>query len=178
MTITIWSHVPAVAVLIAAFSSPAFAGQQPATQNAAAAADIPSMAKEYVADQQNSVVRGHRVEFSQQGERLSASWSHAAAGPYGRSSFEWDPKSQSFRGTTITKFQCPGLDVMAPPRMIDVVVREEIQLVNERVMRDSWTKPLKVDCTTGSMQIFEWDVSLWSTPESNSVKSETVTRRQ
>jgi hypothetical protein len=180
VTITILSSVPVAAALVAVVTSCAFGQEQlprlmPAPDAHTArvrdgdVADTkrlpPLLAKVYEADPASPATRGHRVEFTQTGTRLVAVWkSHDGA--YARSLLEWDADRQAFRGTTVTKSQCFTDDSAPRPlrRFVDVVVREEIHLVSERVIRDRWTRPLKFDCANGALEIFRWEASLWSVP--------------
>jgi hypothetical protein len=119
---------------------------------------------------------GLRVAFLQDKEGLTSTWMTAKGDVYGRGTYRWDAATGSFTGTSTTRFLCfaednrpanaspeavptwrPGFSATTSP----VRVREQLYVVNDRELRDRWTKPLSVDCLSGVVEIFRWVEQVW-----------------
>lgn len=104
----------------------------------------------------NGDVRDLRVSFVQNADEVTASWMHPSGKIYGRGTYRWDPIAGSFKGTSTTSHVCDETQQIAT-----VVIREELYVVNDRELRDRWTRPLSVDCSLGVMEVFKWTDQLW-----------------
>lgn len=103
---------------------------------------------------------GLRVSFVQKTNVLTAIWMQPNGQIYGRGTYRWDPVTGSFKGTSTTIHECVG-DEGQQSASATVLVREELYVVNDRELRDRWTKPLSVDCSAGLMEVFKWTDQMW-----------------
>jgi hypothetical protein len=117
---------------------------------------IPKVAGFYTLPSENGA--GLRVSFVQKVDVLTAIWMNPQGEVYGRGRYRWDPVTGSFKGTSTTKHLC--LDDQGQPSAT-VLVREELYVMNDRELRDRWTKPLDVDCSSGLMEVFKWVDQTW-----------------
>jgi hypothetical protein len=121
-----------------------------------ASSAIPKVAGFYTLPSENG--EGLRVSFVQKVDVLTAIWMNPQGEVYGRGKYRWDPVTGSFKGTSTTKHLC--LDDQGQPSAT-VLVREELYVMNDRELRDRWTKPLDVDCSSGLMEVFKWVDQTW-----------------
>jgi hypothetical protein len=121
-----------------------------------AAAAMPTVAGFYTLP--NGDVPGMRVSFVQNKDALTAIWTDPQGKPYGRGTYRWDANAGSFKGTSTIRHMCLE-DSLFPTAT--VLVREELYVLNDRELRDRWTKPLNVDCSVGLVEVFKWTEDLW-----------------
>ena len=117
---------------------------------------IPRVAGFYALPDDNG--QGLRVSFVQKADVLTAIWMNPQGQIYGRGTYRWDPATGSFKGRTTSRHVC--LEEEGQPSAT-VLVREELYVVNDRELRDRWTKPLAVDCSVGLMEVFKWVDQTW-----------------
>ena len=157
-------------ILMASDSSLAAQVERPVASPAAQEADehsdprssIPSVGRFYVSLEEQAGTA--RVSFVQHGDVLTATWMTATGEVYGRGTYRWDPTSRSFTGKSTTRSLCfwreSGVDDTYE-QTTAVMVQEQLYVVNDRELIDRWTKPLRVDCTSGAVEIFKWVEHTW-----------------
>jgi hypothetical protein len=108
-------------------------------------------------------VTGPRVSFVQDGEILTATWMTSAGKTYGVGTYRWDADSGSFTGTSTTRFMCfaEAENGTTTTFTFQHLVREQLYVVNDRELRDRWTKPIDVDCSVGLVEKFKWSEMTW-----------------
>jgi hypothetical protein len=119
---------------------------------------IPAVAEFYMLPV--DVDGGPRVKFVQEHDKLSATWMTADGAIYGVGTYLWDSATASFNGTSTTVGMCPAVEGRNT-FVRDVLVREELYVVNEHELLDRWTKPLRVDCSVGRVEVFKWYERHW-----------------
>lgn len=119
---------------------------------------IPRVAGFYTLPVENGA--GLRVSFVQKADVLTSTWMRPNGQIYGQGKYRWDPVTGSFKGTSTTRHECLG-DEGQPSGSASVFVREEIYVMNDRELRDRWTKPLTVDCSVGLVEVFKWIDQTW-----------------
>ena len=119
---------------------------------------IPRVAGFYMLQGENG--GGLRVSFVQKADVLTAIWMQPTGQIFGRGTYRWDPVTGSFKGTSTTRHECLGKEGQQSTSAT-VLVREELYVVNERELRDRWTKPMAVDCSVGLMKVFKWVDVTW-----------------
>jgi hypothetical protein len=125
---------------------------------------IPKVAGFYALPSDNAA--GLRVSFAQKVDVLTAVWMRPDGQVYGRGTYRWDPVTRAFKGTSTTRHWCLAEEGQEGASAT-VLVREELYVVNERELRDRWTKPLAVDCVAGLMEVFKWVDQTWLATDKN-----------
>ena len=116
----------------------------------------PTLAKVYEGGNGNLAV------VEQDGENVRISFTFANGYIYGSSTFRWIPSAKAFRGEGVLDTVCGSIDT----RVWKAPVQEEIYIVSDRVIRDRWLQPTKVNCSKGQVISASWQESLWVVPES------------
>jgi hypothetical protein len=107
-----------------------------------------------------TTMSGSMAIFEQNGDTITSTWSHADGRVYGHSTFSWDATKKAFAGSGTMKAVCGQND----RRMTDASISEEIYLVNDRVIRERWTQPVKINCSKGIVESYNWEEMLWYVP--------------
>jgi S1-C subfamily serine protease len=79
---------------------------------------------------------------------------------YGGAVLQWDAVRKGFVGKGTQKTFCGTFD----KRVWDAPVDQEIFLLNDMVIRDRWTHPVKVDCRKGVVRSYSSQEVLWYVP--------------
>ncbi len=116
---------------------------------------IPRLGKFYIN------TNGSIVLFQDDEGAVSSTWTNADGSVYGQTTFEWDARKHAFLGDGTLKTVCGPFD----RRVIDAEIREEIYIVNDRVIRDRWTRPTKVNCSKGVVESYSWQERVLYAPE-------------
>lgn len=115
---------------------------------------IPTLARVYAA------TNGNLVVFEQHGGEVKATWSTSEGYVYGRSAFTWNPTQLAFVGQGTIKAVCGTYDT----RVTDAPITEEIYVVSDRVIRNRWSNPDKLNCSKGLVTSYSWQEYLWYVP--------------
>jgi S1-C subfamily serine protease len=79
---------------------------------------------------------------------------------YGRAVLQWDAARKTFVGKGTQKTFCGTID----RRVWDAPVDQEIFLLNDTLIRDRWTHPVRVDCRKGVVRSYSSQEVLWYVP--------------
>ena len=79
---------------------------------------------------------------------------------YGHSSLVWDGEKKGFIGTGSLKTPCGKF----LPRTTTALIVEEVYVLDERLIRNRRTRPVKVNCSTGMVESYTWEEQLWYLP--------------
>jgi hypothetical protein len=138
-----------------AVASPAAPGR---AGTAHAAPAIPTVAKFYALPLGD--VAGLRVSFLQDADVLTAVWMTPKGDIYGHGTYRWDAAIGAFTGTSTTVNHCLTEDGVTTSSF-QYQVREQLYVVNDRELRDRFTKPLDVDCSVGLVEKYKWSERQW-----------------
>ena len=114
---------------------------------------VPQLASEYRAGDNIAVVE-------QSGNRIRIHWTTSAGYVYGITTHVWDADRSGFIGGGTVKTPCGASD----PRVWDAPLREEIFVVNARVISGRALMPVSVDCDQRLVLRSEWEETLWTSP--------------
>jgi serine protease Do len=144
----------------AKFTLTELAAQYPATAEAPTGdgenvtEETPRLAKVYTNSDKNFLV------VKQDGGNLTSTRVFFDGDVYGHSSLVWDGAKKGFIGTGSLKTPCGKLI----PRTTTALIVEEIYVLDDRLIRDRRTRPLKVNCSTGVVESYTWEEHLWYVP--------------
>ena len=116
---------------------------------------IPRLAEFYINP------NGSIVLFQDEEGAVSSTWANADGSVYGHTTFVWDARKNAFLGDGTLRTVCGAFD----RRVTDAAIKEEIQIVNERVIRNRWTRPTKVNCSKGVVESYSWHERVLYAPE-------------
>jgi len=150
-----FAKAPSLAVYAILAATVVVAAQAPAGD---AKSVIPTVGKFYALPQTD--MGSLRVAFEQKSDVLSGTWMTPDGEIYGRGEYRWDATAGCFAGISTTVNHCLADDGRTESTF-QYQVREQLFVVNERELRDRFTKPLDVDCSVGLVEKFKWDERQW-----------------
>jgi hypothetical protein len=123
-----------------------------------AASAIPIVAKFYKLPDDD--VAGLRVSFEQNQDVLTAVWMTPEGDIYGHGTYQWDAAIGAFTGTSTTVNHCLA-EGGRTTSTFQYQIQEQLYVVNDRELRDRFTKPLDVDCSVGLVEKYKWSERQW-----------------
>jgi len=118
---------------------------------------VPRLAKLY------RVVEGALAIVEQDGENVHISFTTPNGYVYGNSTLTWVSTAKAFKGQGTLDTVCGAYD----KRVWKAPVMAEVHVVNDRVIRDRWTHPIKVNCSKQQVNSSSWQEVLWYVPEAS-----------
>lgn len=130
------------------------AGEATTGDGATMTEGTPRLAKIYTNSDKNFLV------VKQDGGTVTSTRLFFDGDVFGHSSLIWDGAKKGFIGTGSLKTPCGKLI----PRTTTALIVEEIYVLDERLIRNRRTRPVKVNCSTGVVESYTWEENLWYVP--------------
>lgn len=130
-------------------------GSVAAPDTLATTGGVPRLANLY------QTAQGVFAVVEQDGETVHISFTLPNGYIYGSSTLQWVATAKAFKGQGVLDTVCGVYDT----RVWKAPVQEEIYIVNDRVIRDRWTQPVKVNCSRGQVISSTWQEGLWYVPD-------------